>query len=107
MKGELKAGGLALVVKSTDTEDVGKCVTLVQLVQPGEEFTSPGGQYCRVPEHNKPRWLVSGDVIVTMRGETQFHGWATFPPENLLPIDGDPGQEPDQLAKDKPREVVA
>lgn len=106
MKGELKAGGLALVIKSTDTEDVGKCVTLVQFVKVHEDFTAPDGRPCR---NSNPHagWVVTGDVITSTKGIFRFHGWALFPPENLLPIDGDPDQEPDQMAKDKPREVVA
>ena len=107
MKGELKAGGLALVVKSTDAEDVGKAVTLVQLIQPGECFMAPNGDYCRNRPENQPGWLVLGDVICRSHGAYIATGWAIFPPANLLPIDGDDHQERDQLAKDKPREVVA
>lgn len=107
MKGELKAGGLALVVRSTDASDIGKCVTLVHMVQPGQLFTSPQGQHCRWLEEYGPAWVVIGDVIQTVNGKVIMQGWACFEPRSLMPIDGDDHQEPDQLAKDKPREVVA
>ena len=107
MKGELKAGGLALVIKSTDASDIGKCVTLVQMVKPGELFTSPQGQYCRWLEKYGQAWVVTGDVIQTVNGKVIMQGWACFEPRSLLPIDGDDHQERDQLAKDKPAELTA
>lgn len=102
MKGELKAGDLALVVRSSDACEVGKCVTLVQLVNPGQEYNAPDGTACYHNPKWQPAWLVSGDV--RPGGQRPWlHGWAVFPPRSLMPIDGDPDQEPDQLAKDKPR----
>lgn len=105
MKGELKAGGLALVIKSDDASDVGKCVTLVHIVEPGQTYRSPVSDHvCRHRIEYPPAWVVTGDIET---GPGGLYGWAVFDPKNLLPIDGDDHQERDQLAKDKPREVVA
>lgn len=108
MKGELKAGGLALVISSSDACDIGKCVTLVQLVRPGDQFTAPGGVICHWLPIYPPAWLVTGDVATAGHASSKtYQGWALFPPENLMPIDGDDDQEPEQLAKDKPAELTA
>lgn len=107
MKGELKAGGLALVIQSAYRREIGKCVTLVQLVQPGEHFRGPGGVPCRWREDYAPGWVVTGDVNTGYEGGRSFHGWAVFEPRSLMPIDGDDHQERDQLAKDKPAELTA
>lgn len=107
MKGELKAGGLALVVKSTDAHEVGRAVTLLQKVTSDDEFTAPDGTVCRWPRGRPDSWLVDGDVQCNMPGGSVFYGWAVFPPSHLMPIDGDDHQERDQLAKDKPAELTA
>lgn len=108
MKGELKAGGLALVIKAFCHTDIGKCVTLVQVVQPGESFTAPDGTHCRWRENYPPCWLVAGDILAANDSEGRnFYGWGMFEPCALMPIDGDDHQEPDQLAKDKPAELTA
>lgn len=107
MKGELKAGGLALVISSTDASDIGKCVTLVHIVQPGQLFTSPQGHHCRWLEKYGPAWVVIGDVIQTINGKVVMKGWACFEPRSLLPIDGDDHQERDRMDKDKPAELTA
>lgn len=107
MKGELKAGGLALVIRSTDLHEVGRTVTLMRLVHPGEEFTAPGGIPCRWRADNPASWLVTGEVQSNMPTGQVFYGWSVFPPTHLMPIDGNPDQEPEQLAKDKPAELTA
>lgn len=106
MKGELKAGGLAMVIKSHDGDEVGRCVSLLRLIQPGEFFTAPDGTECHHSSKYKPAWLVTGNVNPGT-ARPWLKGWAVFYPQHLLPIDGDDHQERDQLAKDKPREVVA
>lgn len=111
MKGELNPGGLALVIGMTDNaQDNGKCVELVRLLHPGQFFDSPDGESrCVDPKAKGPCWLVMGRVSPMRNGKLceTITGWAVYYPRNLLPIDGDDHQEPDQLAKDKPREVVA
>lgn len=106
MKGELKAGGLALVLRSHDEDEIGRCVTLVRLLLSGERFTAPDGTECLHLARYKPAWLVSGNVKPGTE-RPWLHGWAVFPPRSLMPIDGDPDQEPDQMTKDKPAELTA
>lgn len=107
MKGELKAGGLALVIFSYYPELVGKGVTLVQLLQPGDTFTAPDDTYSRWTG-DFPVWLVTGDLYAgDNHGKPKYYGWALFRPVSLMPIDGDDDQEPEQLAKDKPAELTA
>ena len=53
------------------------------------------------------RQLVAGEVQSNMPGGQVFYGWAVFPPTHLMPIDGDPDQEPEQLTKDKLAELTA
>lgn len=96
MKGELKAGGLALVYGlRVRTEANGKAVRLIGIADQrfsdvvALTFGEPVQQWWRVTG------LLPGDEIAQVAAK------------NLLPIDGDDHQEPDQMAKDKPREVVA
>lgn len=117
MKGELKAGGLALVIASDDKADIGKCVKLIQRVQDGGEYTAPNGIRCLNRPGHGVVWVVSGDLRIECYGGQNFSGWAVFKPENLLPIDGDDhflssttGDGLTKLAEIvgyKPREVVA
>lgn len=89
MKGELKAGGLALCYGlKTNIEHNGKCVTLYGVAKP--RYKDEPGQIW---------WRVYGLLPDNELSQVK--------PENLLPIDGDDHQEPDQLAKDKPAELTA
>lgn len=105
MKGELRAGGLALVVGlRVQAGDNGKCVNLVSLVHNRQFVNLPNGErVIAISRDGLPMWLCTGNVT-SGRGE---HGFAMYNPKNLLPIDGDPDQEPDQLTKDKPAELTA
>lgn len=96
MKGELKAGGLALVYGlRVRTEANGKCVRLIEIASHrNSELVA-----IALGETVKQWWRVYGLL--------PDNGIAQVCTENLLPIDGDDHQEHDQLAKDKPREVVA
>lgn len=72
---ELRAGGLALVVRCTDQNLIGRVVTLIELLKPGC-FTYEGKQY--VFKANGAGWLCEiGDGI------------AVFLPSSLMPIGGD------------------
>lgn len=104
MKG-LRAGGLALVIRSTDSHEVGRVVTLIQMVRPGEEFTAPDGIVCRWRPYNPASWLVSGDVQSNMPNGLVFFGWAVFPPTHLMPIDSTDPDKVDERQKEKPVEV--
>lgn len=96
MKGELKAGGLALVYGlRVRTEANGKSVRLIEIANQrfsdaiAIHFGEPVKQWWRVIG------LLPGDEVAQVAAE------------NLLPIDGDDHQERDQLAKDKPAELTA
>ena len=96
MKGELKAGGLALVFGLRErTEANGKCVRLIEIAPYRQAelvalvLGEPVAQWWRV------YGLLPGDEVAQVKAE------------NLLPIDGDPDQEPEQLTKDKPAELTA
>lgn len=96
MKGELKAGGLALVYGlRVHVEKNGKCVRLIEIASYRQAellamaMGEPVAQWWRV------YGLLPGDEISQVKAE------------NLLPIDGDDHQERDQLAKDKPAELTA
>lgn len=108
MKGELKAGGLALVIASEVPSDIGKCVTLVRFVPDGAIYTAPNGVKCRnMPGHGAV-WVVTGDVEVECYGGEEFHGWSVFPPHKLMPIDGDEAQFWAELIhQNKPAELTA
>ena len=96
MKGELKAGGLALVYGlRVRTEANGKSVRLIEIASQrfsdvvALRFGEPVQQWWRV------YGLLPGDDIAQVAAK------------NLLPIDGDDHQERDQLAKDKPAVLTA
>lgn len=104
MKGELKAGGLALVIYADNPEDIGKCVTLLHFVQPGELFTAPDGMACRWRENYPASWLVAGDIYADKGKE--INGWGMFGTSSLMPIDDADPDAVDDRQKDKPLEVV-
>lgn len=105
MKGELKAGGLALVVGLRNQEnDNGKAVTLISKHYHGQFVDLPNGtRAIAFSFDRRPMWLCTGNVT-SAQGE---QGFSMYDTKNLLPIDGDDNQEPDQLAKDKPAELTA
>lgn len=105
MKGELKAGGLALVIGlRNQANDNGKSVTLISKHYHGQIIDLPNGNRSIAFSFDRqPMWLCTGNVT-SANGE---HGFAMYDAKNLLPIDGDPDQEPDQMAKDKPAELTA
>lgn len=87
MKGELKAGGLALAYGFLSDQGKkwnGQSVTVLE-------------RRDDMPDEYSAVWW---------RCETR-HGVVHFATKNLMPIDGDDHQEPDQLAKDKPAELTA
>lgn len=96
MKGELKAGGLALVYGlRRDVHHNGKCVRLIEIAtyRQAEILAAFMGE--KVAQWWRVSGLLPGNEVSQVKSE------------NLLPVDGDDHQERDQLAKDKPREVVA
>ncbi|MBK0095247.1 hypothetical protein IBT49_04615 [Erwinia sp. S63] len=84
---ELKAGGLAILIKSYNPGNTGKSVTTEFIVQPmeyvdtpsGAVFTNHSGRLC---------WFITGDVSTELNGVV-VKGCAFAHPEQLLPIDGE------------------
>lgn len=96
MKGELKAGGLALVYGLRErTEANGKCVRLIEIAPYRHAelvalvLGEPVAQWWRVCG------LLPGNEVAQVKAE------------NLMPLDNDDDHRPQELTKDKPREVVA
>lgn len=88
---ELRAGGMALIIDSNKQSDIGKCVTTVELVAARGSFKSPHGRPT-VNCSDCQCWLVTGDVKSEMGKESPIwsgNGWSLFPPQYLMPIDGD------------------
>ena len=82
-KGILKAGGMALIVR---TADAGKTVKLVCYLSKGRQFKAKDGvRY----EAGRAGWLVSGDVIGNQNAPRPINGQALFSPASLMPIDPD------------------
>lgn len=96
MKGELKAGGLALVFGlRVRTEANGKCVRLIEIApyRQSELLAMELGE--TLEQWWRVYGLLPGDEVAQVAAK------------NLLPIDGDDHQERAQLAKDKPAELTA
>lgn len=87
MKGELKAGGLALAYGFLSDQWQKWNGQSVIVLERRDDMPD---------EYSAVWWLC----------ETR-HGVVLFATKNLLPIDGEPDQEPEQMAKDKPAELTA
>lgn len=93
---ELRAGGLALIIKSSVTEEVGKVVTCLQLITAGAKYTPPqtkGATFCW-PEGEPNAWMVSGDVKTYCQwtkksGGFYVEGWGVYTADQLIPLDGE------------------
>ncbi|WP_158891916.1 MULTISPECIES: hypothetical protein [unclassified Pseudomonas] len=93
MNHNFKPGDLALIVADGNPENVGKCVELVELVQPGAWYV------CPVPNtlpcgllrncHQGAVWVCLGDFSgFTNEGEA-IHGFCQKSPTRLMPLRGD------------------
>ncbi|EKS0266623.1 TPA: hypothetical protein ACH1T0_004686 [Klebsiella pneumoniae] len=88
---ELRAGGMALIIDSATSEEIGRGVQAVSLIPVRGSFKSPHGR----PSNNGgdiPAWLVTGNVVAKLGKESPQwagNGWALYPPQYLMPIDGD------------------
>ncbi|MBV4365896.1 hypothetical protein [Erwinia phyllosphaerae] len=72
---ELKAGGLALVIRSSKQELIGRCVTLIELLSPGP-FIYQGKRH--IFKANGVGWLCDLEEYLVI-----------FRPSQLMPIDGE------------------
>ena len=100
---ELRAGGMALIIDSATPEEVGRCVYTVSLIPPGGRFASPHGR----PTNNHSEsvaWFITGDVKASLGDGAPIwagKGWSLYPPQYLMPIDGDDFGSEDQHQKER------
>jgi hypothetical protein len=85
----LKPGMLAMVIGlKKDAQLNGTCVTLVELVNPNQNFTIPGSEYVsRMHRDWAPSWVCVGKL--PKRIPSPVGGWGLFKPENLMPLEDD------------------
>lgn len=107
---ELRAGGMALIIRSTEPSDVGKCVTLVSLIEPEMDFVSPSNIQCTSGKTTSS-WLVVGDVYAEAKEpydlpKSDLYGWGLYKVNSLLPIDGEDFSDEDIYEKDIERDAV-
>ena len=98
---ELKAGGLAIIIRSHASPcDLGKTVTLVKLLRPGDIYDpEDNGELYRHAD-NINAWLVRGDCTLMCNGEAVKIGFALYSTRALLPIDGDDFQHENERKKE-------
>lgn len=101
---KLKPGGLALVIDSVTPKNIGRCVHVISWHPPKADFVAPDGTLGAMPDYSGG-WLCTGEVVcegkMSVSGKDFRHeGWAMFPPEYLLPIDGDDFQHEDERQKE-------
>lgn len=103
---KFKAGDLALIIGSRhpDSQNCGRVVELVKIVQPGEEFPCPDGKQRR-SGLDKAVWLVEADGLQARSiklGWIDAGGICLIDEKYLMPLKGD--FHPEQQ---KSREVEA
>lgn len=86
----LKPGMLAMIVGlKKNTKLNGRCVKLIQPVEPGESFAIPIAPFevRRYSKNNPSGWVCTGDIpkhLTSIVG-----GWGVFKPQNLIPLEDD------------------
>lgn len=93
-RGELVPGGLAMVIKSGDQDDLFRMVETRFLCQEGIDFPHPfiPGKTTGLNLGEGEAWLCIADGLVALRGSSAAfdQGWAFFGPEQLMPINPKP-----------------
>lgn len=100
---ELHAGCMALIIDSASQEEIGRCVSLIKLIPVRGTFTSPQGRISN-NAGEIAAWLVTGDVKACLGDNSPTwagNGWALYPPQYLMPIDGDDFSNEDQHQKER------
>lgn len=100
---ELRAGGMALIIDSATPEEIGRCVSLIRLIPVNSSFTSPVHERPSNNGGDIPAWLVTGNVEAKLgKGAPLWagKGWALYPPQYLIPIDGDDFSNEDERQKE-------
>ncbi|WKW34379.1 hypothetical protein KIH13_12435 [Pseudomonas viridiflava] len=93
MSNQFKPGDQALIVGSRlgTSPNMGKSVELIQLVMPGDSFTTPDG-FVRRSGADHPAWMVAGEglVAITISDRRVCCGGACLIQERyLMPLRGD------------------
>ncbi|MCO8161053.1 hypothetical protein NJC40_03560 [Pseudomonas sp. 21LCFQ02] len=93
MSHQFKPGDFALITgsKSGSSPNVGRCVELVTLLNPGEITVSPTGHRL-FQSTDEPKWIVQSQGLLI---NTEQNGWvdrggiAMVSPRYLMPLRGD------------------
>lgn len=80
---------LALIVADGNPENVGKCVELSELVDPGRLYWSPVDDGYLRNNSGRQVWIVVGDVVSTYDDGTVKRGFCQKCPSRLMPLRGD------------------
>lgn len=86
----LKPGMLAMVIGLKNNPELnGRCVKLIQLVEPDESFVMPVAPFevRRYGKNNPSGWVCTGDI--PKRLNSIVGGWGIFGPQNLMPLEDD------------------
>ncbi|HFT3314746.1 TPA: hypothetical protein ACHV9Z_005237 [Klebsiella pneumoniae] len=89
---------MALIIDSATPEEIGRCVSLIKLIPVRGSFISPQGRSTN-NAGEIPAWLVTGDVKASLGDDSPIwagKGWSLYPPQYLMPIDGDDFGSEDQ-----------
>lgn len=88
-----RSGGLALIIGGSIPANIGKTVTLVEAIPPGEHQAC--GHRC-INHRSVTAWVCSGDGLIAhcrdrMTGETHYRpgDLILVSQSNLMPLDGD------------------
>lgn len=99
---ELKAGGMAIVISSGNTDEVGRVVTLVCTIKSGEFYKFPDGEkYALVTKTPEFVWVVESDVSVYTHTKKNSGGMSIFRAKSLMPIEGGDFSNEIQSEKEK------
>lgn len=95
---ELRAGGLALIVKTYSIHDnLGRSVIVDGIIPNDKKFRSPKTNSLCENSSGEDLYMVSGDVKNPFNGED---GWGLFGKEQLMPIDGEDFSHEDERQKE-------
>ena len=86
MSHQFKPGDLALIVNCEEPSNIGKCVELVELVQPGAMYRA--GRFLIENTSGVPVWHVVGEVISPCNAHVVV-GHAQKVESRLMPLRGD------------------
>jgi hypothetical protein len=98
---QLKPGDLALIIKSTNEENIGRVVTIVSFTCQGERIDQDNAGFS-IADHGDV--IVDGEIVVRRKRDKKIKHTVSrhvFSPDCLMPLRGDFAPE-----QQKSREVV-